>query len=268
MFGTGGAILADTVTIRASKDTTLYESDTGDISNGVGDHMFVGKSEFKLNRRSVIYFDIADSIPAGASINSATLTLRMSDTDSGPQPQSVHRLLTNWSEGESHAARDESAGALAAPTDATWVYSVFSNKLWDNEGGDFVETESAAQSIDGVGFYSWFGVTLTSDVQVMLDDPSENFGWILIGEERGPDMVKRFDTKDNSVAHNRPALIVDFTPECVGDINGDSVIDTADLGILIAKFGTTGTSPDVNNDGTVDTADLGIMISVFGTSCP
>ena len=53
-----------------------------------------------------------------------------------------------------------------------------------------------------------------------------------------------------------------------GDLNSDSVVDTADLGILIGQFGTAGPEGDINGDGIVDTADLGILIAAFGTSRP
>lgn len=56
---------------------------------------------------------------------------------------------------------------------------------------------------------------------------------------------------------------------CRFDINGDNVIDTADLGILIGQFGQTamGLTADLNGDGVVDTADLGLLIGSFGTVC-
>jgi hypothetical protein len=50
----------------------------------------------------------------------------------------------------------------------------------------------------------------------------------------------------------------------VGDINGDGIVDTADLGILIGAFGGPGPAGDINGDGVVDTADLGLLISRFG----
>ena len=50
-----------------------------------------------------------------------------------------------------------------------------------------------------------------------------------------------------------------------GDLNGDGVVDTADLGILIGAFGTADPVADINNDGIVDTADLGILIGAFGS---
>ncbi len=76
------------------------------------------------------------------------------------------------------------------------------------------------------------------------------------------------------VIANSPNGITDSTPQAfafttglVADINGDGVVDTADLGVLISAFGTAGPSGDLNADGVVDTADLGLLISGFGGSC-
>ena len=55
---------------------------------------------------------------------------------------------------------------------------------------------------------------------------------------------------------------------CIGDLNGDNTVDTADLGILIGQFGTAGAGADINGDGIVDTADLGTLIGAFGMICP
>ncbi len=58
---------------------------------------------------------------------------------------------------------------------------------------------------------------------------------------------------------------------CPGDINGDGLVDTADLGLLIAVFGEAPPSvaaADINEDGVADTADLGLLISNFNTVCP
>ncbi len=56
-------------------------------------------------------------------------------------------------------------------------------------------------------------------------------------------------------------------PSCPEDLNNDNIIDTADLGILIAAFGTADPIADINNDNIVDTADLGILIAQFGNIC-
>lgn len=63
----------------------------------------------------------------------------------------------------------------------------------------------------------------------------------------------------------------------LGDVNGDGTVDTADLGALATRFGTTRPvtpgpnqdlwdGSDINNDNVIDTADLGIVITNFGMS--
>ena len=55
---------------------------------------------------------------------------------------------------------------------------------------------------------------------------------------------------------------------CLADLNADGVIDTADLGVLLAQFNTPGSGADLNGDGVVDTADLGVLLASFGGLCP
>lgn len=55
-------------------------------------------------------------------------------------------------------------------------------------------------------------------------------------------------------------------PGCPGDTNGDSVVNLADLNLVLANFGT-GSDGDVNGDGVVDLADLNLVLANFGTDC-
>jgi len=64
------------------------------------------------------------------------------------------------------------------------------------------------------------------------------------------------------------AAIVDLP----ADLNGDCVVDTADLGILLAAFGAAPMTEadgllDLNFDNQIDTADLGILLEAFGHRC-
>jgi hypothetical protein len=53
-----------------------------------------------------------------------------------------------------------------------------------------------------------------------------------------------------------------------GDVNGDRVVDDADLLLVLFAFGQTGRRPeDVNGDNVVDDADLLIVLFNFGRSC-
>jgi hypothetical protein len=47
------------------------------------------------------------------------------------------------------------------------------------------------------------------------------------------------------------------------DLNGDGVVNGADLGILLAAWGGSGTG-DLNGDGTINGADIGILLSNWG----
>ena len=45
-----------------------------------------------------------------------------------------------------------------------------------------------------------------------------------------------------------------------GDLNGDNIINAADLSILVSYFGTSNTSADLNGDGKVNVLDLSILL--------
>ncbi len=52
--------------------------------------------------------------------------------------------------------------------------------------------------------------------------------------------------------------------ELVGDLDGDGVVDGADLGILLQNWGPCPECPaDLNGDGFVDAADLGILLNAW-----
>lgn len=63
------------------------------------------------------------------------------------------------------------------------------------------------------------------------------------------------------------AFVYDGVAPCYADLNGDGVIDAADLSILIDQFGSNEPLSDLNNDGVVSAADLGVLIQRFGIDC-
>jgi hypothetical protein len=204
------------VSLPALKDNTLYEDegDMGTLSNGAGQHMFVGTTNFPgLLRRALIAFDIAGNIPAGSTIQSVTLTLNMSRTMGGAIAIDLRAATQDWGEGTSVASAGEGSGAPAMPGDATWVHTFFDTQFWNAQGGDFVGTSSATSMVDQPAAYSWSGPGMVTDVQGWLDQPSTNFGWGLIATnfEHLEMTAKRFDTRENSDPTLQPVLVVSFT---------------------------------------------------------
>ena len=63
------------------------------------------------------------------------------------------------------------------------------------------------------------------------------------------------------------ACLPDCT-ECPGDLNGDLHVDSADLGLLTAAWGTADSNADIDGDGTVSGADLAYILSFWGATCP
>ncbi len=209
--------LPATLSLTPVADGTLYQDPSGQLSNGAGQHFYVGDTNQTSNdiRRGAIKFDLS-AIPAGSTILSATLTLHMSMSISGAQTIALHRVLQDWGEGTSNAGlggagRGEGDGVQATANDVTWLFTFFNTQRWNTPGGDFVATPSAATSVDAVGSYSWSGAGLTADVQQWVNRPATDFGWILTGNESAQPTVKQFDTKENSTPADRPALVIVYT---------------------------------------------------------
>jgi len=51
-------------------------------------------------------------------------------------------------------------------------------------------------------------------------------------------------------------------PPVPGDVDGDGVVDSTDLGVLLSNWGGSGAG-DLNGDGIVNSADLGILLSAW-----
>lgn len=207
------ALLADAVTLGASKDNTLYETADGSLSNGAGSHLFTGRTAAPEIRRAVVAFDVAAAVPAGATIDAVTLRLNMSQGQAGTRSVALHRALANWGEGTSDAPANEGGGAPSTIGDATWVHTFYNVATWTAPGGDFAPDASAVQSIGGLGFHTWGSTpAMIADVQNWLDAPASNYGWILVGDESTNSTSRRFDSRQNPIDANRPALTIEFTP--------------------------------------------------------
>ena len=87
---------------------------------------------------------------------------------------------------------------------------------------------------------------------------------VMRGFAYSPEAVQRWDA-----CAAVDTLVIDGPPppqSCLGDLNGDNVVNGADLGQLLGNWAGSGLG-DLNNDGIVNGADLGLMLGEWG-ACP
>jgi hypothetical protein len=274
-----GVASADSITIEPSADATLYEG--FETSNGAGENFFAGATTRFGVRHALIRFDIATSVPAGSTINGATLTLFMNRSILGPAPFTLHRVSAGWNEGLVNAGEPGGAGDVAQDGDATWdarIYNVdpMQRVPWTTPGGDYLPASAASTVVDGVGSYSWTSAQLAFDAQQWLDAPATNFGWLLRANAPGAS-AKRFSSRESTDEPTRPRLVIEFTPPgptCNDiDINNDGgFFDPQDIDAFLSVFSEgpclpeTATCDDIdfNNDGAqFDPCDIDSFLLVF-----
>lgn len=247
-------ISAASVTLRPAKDTTIYGDGNVELSNGAGAFLFAGSSGEKRVLRSLIAFDVAGQVPAGATINSVTLTLTINTPlTSNTNTVGLHKLLADWGEGGSVPPMGGGSGAPATSGDATWNFRLFNTARWAAPGGDFVPAASASQRLVS-GTASFTSAGLSADVQAWVNDPTANFGWILVAQdESGP--AVRFASRQGAPA---PSLIVDYTAETGGGATlpafslqpaNQSVVTGAAVTLTAAATGTPAPTFQWRKDG-------------------
>ena len=215
--------LADSVTLNPSKDNALLEpvaqEGFADRSNGAGPSMCGGRTQEDALRRPVLAFDIAGNVPADATIDSVQLTLVVNKAAvSTGYVFKLHRLTRDWGEGTANTGNSRQCrGDPPTTGEVTWNHSAYPSTFWTNPGaeGDYLIADSASTSVGANGSYSWGSTsTMVGDVQFWLDNPSSNYGWILIGREDLNQTAKRFASRENTQngGQDKPQLIVNFTP--------------------------------------------------------
>lgn len=215
LLAAGSTVFADTAALSSVADTSI--SDRNPDNNFGGDaHASAGR-DGNLGgnpRRALFQFDLG-SIPAGSTVHSATLKLVVVKTPGFDPVNSsfeLHRLTAGWIEG----TKTGNNGMPASPGEATWNNRAHGIALWSGgvgAAGDFVAAPSASTAIAGNGLYSWSSAQLAADVQGWLDNPGQNFGWLVISDGEAVNKTARgFGARENTVPANRPVLEIDYSP--------------------------------------------------------
>lgn len=208
-----------------AQDASLY-ADRPENSNGGFGLLFSGTTVNSV-RRALIQFDLTTLPPSGAvDLVELRLVLDRSGLFAGdPDTYTLHRITAPWSAGTT-ASSDLNVGGLgelAATGDATWDSAMYNVTPWATEGGDYLTSPSASLPIfrwDSVrpenNVYTFSGEGLAEDVAFWIANPSQNYGWILIGSETQARNARRFWASEAPQLQNRPKLTINFNSAVAG----------------------------------------------------
>jgi hypothetical protein len=214
-----GTAEAVTVPIGSQRDTTVFENNKNNSAGGQT-QVFSGGNTAMSPRRGLMGFDIAGNVPAGATITSVDLTLTLSAVGGsglggvgGSPTIGLHEISQNWGEGSVNTGSGQ--GGAAAAGDATWNSRLNGSALWTAPGGDYDPIASASLTIVGTTVdvsYTWLSTpALVADVQEWLNNPSANFGWLLLNtSETGAQTFRAFYSREASAQAFRPSLVVTY----------------------------------------------------------
>ncbi len=192
-----------TMTFSANKDATIFsENQSG--SNGAGS-LFAGRTNQGNLRRALIRFDIS-GIPSDATVTSAEFSVR-GNRQSGTV--NVHRLNADWGEG-STSGQGNGGGqpSNGQNGDATWSSSMLGSSTWNSSGGDFVAQSRGSANVSSGSRATWSSNSIVGDVPDWVDGSTDNFGWILIGNESSNNTSVRMNSRSSGA--NGPMLEVTY----------------------------------------------------------
>lgn len=184
------------------KDCRVYSGTQAAKNYGIAPTFVSGRDNLSQTIRGLIEFDLS-SIPLGATVDSAVLTLYMSNNidSTGARNVDIHRITQAWNEGAQNAV-------IANPGECSWD-DYASPNAWASGGGDFDATQDATKSVNAVGFYTWDIKTL---VQEWVDGTANEGLLIKDDNETGTNTRKIFNLSDHATAGQRPKLVINYTP--------------------------------------------------------
>ncbi len=159
----------------------------------------LGSNAGNTRRRALLRFNLAAAIPSGATVTSVQLSLQAVQMLPAAPANSnfeLHRLLRAWNEAS-----------------ASWTWADNPSTAWDDGGaggaGDVATSASASVAVSGLGPYTFSSTPeLVADVQLWVDDPGSNAGWLLRSNTEAPFTARHFGTKEGG--SSAASLTVEF----------------------------------------------------------
>ena len=219
------ALHADSLTIFPVADATMIELRP---SNSIGSASWItaGITQNGNTNRALLKFDVAAALPAGSTIIDVGVNVWVTRQPVDGYAEalfSLRRMLRPWGEGANpDPPSSPGLGLPALPGDATWTHAFHDTNAWTIPGGlegvDYSASFSSAALISGVRAEAYFFESggAIADVQLWLDHPEQNFGWMLKSEsEEGLEArftARRFGSRELQDEFASPQLIINYLP--------------------------------------------------------
>lgn len=227
------------ITLLPTQDASIYGGVPGydNVADGSGTYLWTSVTAAGVARRALLRFDLS-TIPAGAQVQAAQLSVYLSRLQAADPQVRLHRINAPWTEGPANSG-SQGHGAAATAGDVTWVNRSHPSLPWGQPGGDIDAQPSASVNLGLSGEYQVWGPTarMVADVQGWVSNSASNHGWMLIGIETGSQNAKRFESRE-STPSVRPRLRVVYEPASQVSVDDIPVPGWA-LGLLgVALMGT------------------------------
>ena len=167
-------------------------------NSGTETGMQVASYSSSRNRRAIFTMDFSSlSIPAGSTINVATLSLYASYSSAGRTIEVYRVLRADWSEAQS-----------------TWnIYKTGNN--WTTAGcGSDGNDYTSVDMVSFAGASGWNNCSVVAQVQTALDSIGSISHFLLkdSSENSATEKIQEYRTKEFSTASVRPKLYIEWTP--------------------------------------------------------
>ncbi len=200
------------------------------LNNSNADANYGGSSIFRLGSTSgnqrlngLLEFDLS-SLPSGADIQSATLSLRINTRSSASVGVQVYRQTQDWTEGAGFASASNINAAPGGITggnsdDASWNEATagvawsgdFNSTLTGTAGwGNGTDDNLIGSMAEGAGFNDPYTIDLTTTVQGWVDGTFANEGLLLTTGTASGTRTISFNSREIGNEALRPTLEVTY----------------------------------------------------------
>ena len=200
-----------------SADTSLLEvSPSNNLGGFFG--MNSGTTQNGPRNRALLRFDLS-SLPTNTLVQSAKLTVQVTQQPIDGYDFTafgLHRMFRPWGEGNKIPVTQPGQGVPATAGEATWLHSFYPTNQWAEPGGqpgtDYSPIESSFEIVYDVANSPYvFPSTpeLVDDVQLWINKPATNHGWMLRCADEFPRFTaRRFGTRED--ANNAPVMELNY----------------------------------------------------------